>query len=158
MRKNNSLWEILISWLWPKTKISTAKKKIASDIPKHLIGYAAKPDIRFKKLNILEKTPAANTLSKSDFVVVIFRGKEYWSIFKCPCGCGEMISLSLSINHRPHWSVKQSKAGRPTLYPSVWQSKGCSSHFWIDDGRVYWCADTGILPWVARPDIYSKPN
>lgn len=160
MSKNNGLWITLVGWLWPKpiSKNPATKSKIVPDIPKHLGHHEVKPVIRYEKISILEKTPSTNALSDSDFVVVIYKGKEYWSIFKCPCGCGEMISLSLAANHKPHWSAKQSIAKRPTLFPSVWQLNGCNSHFWIDDGRVYWCGDTGVLPWVARPDVYSKPK
>ncbi|WP_425373246.1 DUF6527 family protein, partial [Klebsiella pneumoniae] len=29
--------------------------------------------------------------------------------------------------------------GRPTLYPSIWRTTGCRSHFWVRIGRIHWC-------------------
>ncbi|WP_433995110.1 DUF6527 family protein [Afipia massiliensis] len=77
-------------------------------------------------------------------------------MFRCPCGCGDMISLPMQPPHNPRWRLSLSAAGRATLSPSVWRNKGCMSHFWIRDGRVYWTRDTGTEPWLARPDRYSK--
>jgi hypothetical protein len=92
----------------------------------------------------LENTnPPANKLAISDFVIVESGGHLKWACFKCPCGCGDKISLSLATNRRPAWSVVVDWKGRPTVTPSVWQKAGCFSHFWITDGRVNWCKDSG---------------
>ncbi|WP_368356434.1 DUF6527 family protein [Acidithiobacillus ferruginosus] len=72
--------------------------------------------------------------------------KPKWALFKCPCRCGDVVTLSLQPVHRPHWRLTRTLTGRPTLYPSVWRDKGCLSHFWLRDGRVSWCADTGSSP------------
>ncbi|WP_425525696.1 DUF6527 family protein [Xanthomonas campestris] len=55
----------------------------------------------------------------------------------CPCGCGEVIELSLSPESRNFWKLAV-EAGRPTLHPSVWRKTGCGSHFWVRRGRVQW--------------------
>ncbi|WP_414144281.1 DUF6527 family protein [Burkholderia territorii] len=59
-------------------------------------------------------------------------------MFRCPCPCSETITLSLQKVHKPHWNLQATIDGRGTLYPSVWRTQGCRSHFWIRDGRVYW--------------------
>lgn len=158
MRESDSIWSIIKKLFLAIFEEPNIQKNKASDIPNHLGYHKVKPKVVYSEIRVVEKTPPDNTISNIEIVVVIHMGKNYWSIFKCPCGCGETISLSLNPANRPSWSVRQSKQGRPTLYPSVWQSKGCCSHFWIDDGRVYWCSDSGILPWVAKPQMYSKPN
>lgn len=62
-----------------------------------------------------------------------------WSAsFNCPCGCEEVISLSLISTDRPRWRITHNKDERITLYPSVNKIKGCKSHFFIKNGKVIW--------------------
>src|SRR5579872_7383450 len=68
---------------------------------------------------------------------------QKWAYMVCPCGCGERIMLSLAKNRRPRWEVEMDWLGRPTIKPSVWQTDGCYSHFWIRKGRIDWTPDTG---------------
>ncbi|WP_420884462.1 DUF6527 family protein [Amnimonas aquatica] len=64
---------------------------------------------------------------------------EHWSVgFQCPCGCGDIIELLLLPAVRPHWALSVDGLGRPTLYPSVWRTTGCRSHFWLRQGRTVW--------------------
>ena len=71
---------------------------------------------------------------------------QKWAVMACPCGCGETIMLSLSQKKRPSWSVQPDWLGRPSVDPSVRQTAGCYSHFWVRQGRIQWCGDTG-RPW-----------
>lgn len=65
-------------------------------------------------------------------------GKEWLAGFTCPCGCGELIELTL-IGNSPRWKFNISKTGKMTLYPSIHRRIGCHSHFFIQDGIVKWC-------------------
>lgn len=117
--------------------------KFLDKICQKLFGQRKRPkyekqDVHFNHVNILNKTPSNDAISKKDFIIVADQNKQYWALFRCPCGCGHVISLSLQKIHNPNWSVKKTLSGRPTVYPSVWQIKGCHSHFWIRDGRIYW--------------------
>lgn len=116
------------------------------------------PDVHFDNLTIVDKTPSNDVVGPKQFIEVIYKDVPRWAIFKCPCSCGNTISLPLQRPHSPLWRVTESRAGRPTLHPSVWQNKGCMSHFWIEDGRVSWCGDSGIAPSIARPDLYGRPR
>ncbi|MEE9914019.1 MAG: hypothetical protein K4571_20090 [Deltaproteobacteria bacterium] len=127
-----------------------------NDIKTKKQNLSNEPAVHYKKLSVLDKTPSNSFINEKDFIIVVDRGKFYWALFRCPCGCGNVISLSLQKNHNPSWTVRKTPAGRPTVHPSIWQNKGCCSHFWIKDGRVYWCNNTGIEPWVAEPLYYSK--
>jgi hypothetical protein len=67
-------------------------------------------------------------------------GVAPWSAaFLCPCGCGEVIHLSLLIDDRPSWRLSFDRDGLPTLSPSVWRTKGCRSHFFLRQGSIVWC-------------------
>ena len=65
-----------------------------------------------------------------------------WSAtFLCPCGCGEVIKLSLIKNDSPRWQVKLHFNGTVTFHPSIWRNKGCQSHFFLKRGHVVWVRD-----------------
>jgi len=101
----------------------------------------AEPKVHFNSVTVTDKTPKNDAVGDKDFIMVVYQGKPLWALFRCPCGCRHVISLSLQKIHRPHWKVRKYSEGRPTVYPSVWQNKDCCSHFWIRDGRVYWCGN-----------------
>lgn len=112
--------------------------------------------IYFSTIAVTDKTPNADSIGKNDFIHVEYEGKSYWVMFRCPCGCNTLITLSLQKTHNPNWKLIQTENGRATLYPSIWQNRGCCSHFWINDGKVDMCFNTGIEPWNAEPEKYSK--
>jgi hypothetical protein len=64
---------------------------------------------------------------------------NYWlAAMKCPCGCGDVIQLSLSMTSRPRWQVTGLDQ-EPTLNPSVHRTTGCRSHFFVCSGKILWC-------------------
>lgn len=114
------------------------------------------PDIWFEEVRVVYKTPSNNLISEKQFIEVRYNGTPRWVLFRCPCRCGEVISLPIQPPHSPRWRVFTTKVGRPSLNPSIWRNKGCMSHFWIEDGRVFWCSDAGVAPWIAKPAIYRQ--
>jgi len=108
------------------------------------------PPVTFPSITSVDKPPRNDDVASGALYFVANGNKPKWSLFKCPCGCGSVVTLSLQHVHHPHWQFSLTHAARPTLYPSVWRDKGCMSHFWIRDGRVYWCADTGSDPRFRR--------
>ena len=108
------------------------------------------PAITFAGITDVSAPPPNNAVQPAVFYRVMRNELPKWALFQCPCGCRSVITLSLQPVHRPHWTVRTSKGRRPSMRPSVWRDMGCFSHFWVEDGRVYWCGDTGILPNQAR--------
>lgn len=106
----------------------------------------------------VEKTPASVDVLPQHFIRVVYKGVLHWTLFKCPCGCGDVISLPMSHPHNPFWTLHIGATGKPSLSPSVWRNKGCMSHFWVRDGQIDWCGDTGRAPWRVRPDLYKEPK
>jgi hypothetical protein len=90
-----------------------------------------------------DQHPTVGDLSETDLVIVRAGGFTKWACFRCPCGCGEKIALSLAENRRPSWDVTIDWLCRPTIKPSIWLKAKCFSHFWITDGQVTWTPDTG---------------
>lgn len=104
------------------------------------------PAITFQQISDVEAPPLNELVQSGVFYRVMRIDRAKWALFLCPCGCRSVITLSLQHAHRPHWTVRASRDSRPSMRPSVWRDIGCRSHFWIEDGRVYWCSDTGISP------------
>lgn len=64
---------------------------------------------------------------------------HFWlAMLKCPCGCGDVISLPMSANAKPCWRANI-QDGKPSLSPSVHRTTKCRSHFVLKAGRVIWC-------------------
>jgi hypothetical protein len=67
-------------------------------------------------------------------------GEHLWFVAMiCPCGCGQVLQMSLLKDARPCWSVTVDSKGVPSLSPSVWRQVGCRSHFFLTGGRIRWC-------------------
>lgn len=60
---------------------------------------------------------------------------------RCPCGCGDVIYLSLAEDASPSWRLTVHGDKSVTLLPSVWRTVGCHSHFVLYQGRIFWCRD-----------------
>lgn len=102
--------------------------------------------VLFSRISVVDAPPRNDQVVAGQIYCVVSANKPKWSLFRCPCGCRDVITLSLQSGHKPHWRITHSDSGRPTLYPSVWRDKGCLSHFWLKDGRIFWCPDTGTHP------------
>lgn len=105
------------------------------------------PPVTYHEINDVASPPPNESVRPGVFIRVMRNDQPKWALFLCPCGCRSVVTLSLQFAHRPHWTVSESKKHRPSMRPSVWRDIGCMSHFWVEDGRIYWCGDTGSPPW-----------
>lgn len=119
-------------------------------------GFIRRPDLAAR---YVPDHPDRDTLAPGELYVVGNSQFQKWALMRCPCGCGESIMLSLSRKQRPSWSVEIDWLGRPTLAPSIRQTSGCYSHFWLKGGHLSWCEDTG-RPWppTRGRDRYATPS
>ena len=106
----------------------------------------SKPPVSFQRIQIVSHPPKNDEIESGGFYCVFTAGNPKWALFRCPCKCGSVVTLSLQPVHNPSWVIIKAASGKPTLHPSVWRDKGCLSHFWIREGIVFWCADTGTHP------------
>lgn len=91
------------------------------------------PRLQTKRELDVPETLEANT------IYLIGEGEHVWAAaFICPCGCGEVVHLSLLQEGRPRWRVEEHQDGTASIMPSVWRTKGCRSHFFIRRGLVDW--------------------
>lgn len=87
---------------------------------------------------VCEGAPGPDTVGSGVVHIVHVNGKHRWAMLRCPCGCGDVITLSLQPIHNPHWRVVGNSPEEPGLHPSIWRKNGCHSHFWIAKGQVHW--------------------
>lgn len=87
---------------------------------------------------VCDDAPEPHAVGSGVVHIVHANGKSRWAMLRCPCGCDDVITLSLQPVHTPHWRVLGDAPEKPGLYPSIWRKEGCCSHFWITKGRVHW--------------------
>lgn len=104
------------------------------------VGLLTRPEITAR---VMARHPSHDELTDDEVVVVQDGDFQKWACFNCPGGCGTKIMLTLVSRRSPHWNVEVDWQGRPTLWPSVRQTNDCRCHFWVRNGCVDWCADSG---------------
>lgn len=122
-------------------------------IPRPIVVEAAATASKWEKsflsipfIRFVNSPPPNDEVLSMCLYCVISGTSPKWALFRCPCGCEVVITISLQVVHNPHWQLSKSPEGKPTLHPSIWRDQGCLSHFWLKDGRIVWCFDTGRHP------------
>jgi len=96
---------------------------------------------RPRRAILVEEAPAE---IRHDNFYIIGEGQHRWAaLLRCPCGCGDLVELSLHKEGRPRWHVFEHLDGTITVKPSIWRTDGCRSHFYVRRGRIQWCSVGG---------------
>ncbi|WP_141211775.1 DUF6527 family protein [Pseudanabaena sp. SR411] len=111
-----NLWQFIKQHLWRKELLFKVYK--VDDLPETLI---------------------------SSRLYVVGEGDYLWyAAMLCPCNCQAILYMNLSPDERPKWSLSSDVHNKATLKPSIWRKVGCESHFWLRDGKIYWCTRSSI--------------
>src|SRR5258708_19925116 len=89
---------------------------------------------------------AMQLLNSPGYYARVFRGVPRAIVMKCPDDCGETLTINLDGRTGPAWRIFE-RAGRLTIYPSVWKDSGCRSHFIVWNDQLLWCDDQDIAAW-----------
>jgi hypothetical protein len=81
---------------------------------------------------------ADDLVAKPGEAALVHRGVDRSLVMACPDGCGEMLTVNLDRRSGPAWRLYHD-AAVVSMYPSVWRTTGCKSHFIVWRSRVYWC-------------------
>lgn len=92
----------------------------------------------YAKYRVIRCTDLPDKPSDEKLYIVGEEGVYWLAAMKCPCGCGDLIQLSLSENSHPRWRLAGTDT-QPTLFPSINRTVGCKSHFHLRNGSVLWC-------------------
>ena len=71
----------------------------------------------------------------------IYVMKDFWAMFYCPCGCGDIIQISIQKDTKhPKWVLVVDDADVPTITPSIQRKShcACKSHFFVTKGLIKW--------------------
>lgn len=82
--------------------------------------------------------PPKNSIKANCIYIVGNEQYQKWAYLLCPCGCGDIIMLSLNQKSSPSWQLSINELNNPTLYPSIHRTSNCQSHFWLTNGKVIW--------------------
>jgi hypothetical protein len=85
----------------------------------------------FTRVQWVENQDEAITATHDRAILALIAdgSKLKWLVFHCPCGCGDLLRISLSRAIRPAWRIRLGRNGEISLYPSIDRSSGCRSHF-----------------------------
>jgi hypothetical protein len=79
-------------------------------------------------------------------VYLVGEAEHEWCVaMLCPCACGALIQLSLLAGGRPRWRYRLHEDRTLSLFPSVWRTIGCKSHFHVKRGQIIWHNDKSQL-------------
>ena len=101
-----------------------------------ILGFFGSKEKGFKCkiVSELPETPIDSIL----YIEGNIKENDYWyALLKCPCSCGDIIMLNLMTDTKPCWKVSV-KNKKPSVYPSIWRTKNCKSHFWLKEGNIVW--------------------
>jgi hypothetical protein len=89
--------------------------------------------------------------------VLVERGTPRLLQMKCPCGCGDTLTINLDKRSGPAWRIYW-RRGKLTLFPSYWRDTKCGSHFIVWNSQIYWCdwEDENDELWKRTSDIEDK--
>jgi hypothetical protein len=98
-----------------------------------------------------DQADAGRKLKAGVLVLVIPKKRPKSLKFFCPCGCGETVSVNLMPGKERAWSLdRDSKLGL-SLWPSVWLTTGCRSHFILRHNKVRLL--TGKMPRMSSFEL-----
>jgi hypothetical protein len=87
-------------------------------------------DVKYSKVVRAHDQTEASKLLKRGVLVLIIPNERAKSLkFLCPCGCGETVSVNLMAEAGRAWRVAFEPKHGLSLWPSVWLTTGCRSHF-----------------------------
>lgn len=103
----------------------------------------------------VESQAAARALvaTNPSSIGLVHRDVDQAAVFRCPCRCGDVLSINLDPRTGKAWRLRQDRFG-VTLLPSVWRTSGCKSHFILWRNAVWWCragADDDTVDEAAWP-------
>jgi hypothetical protein len=80
---------------------------------------------------------------RDNIVYIVGEKRQEWlAVFRCPCGCREVIQLNLIKGVKPRWRVIYHKKRTFSLYPSVNRIVNCRSHFTLTRSKIRWWGES----------------
>lgn len=68
---------------------------------------------------------------------LVERGVLRSFVMRCPCGCGDVLTINLDPRADKAWRIYL-RANGVSLFPSVWRDTDCGSHFIVWNDHICW--------------------
>jgi hypothetical protein len=124
-----------------------------------LTGFSEKQpetsSLKTKRYKTVLVDEAPNELEVGLLYLQTNRGRPLALEFICPCGCGDKIELSLMEENRPSWRISEDLEF-PSVSPSIRRVVACRSHFWIDEGEVFYARYYWSAPYGTESSTLSQ--
>jgi len=104
------------------------------------LGFISKPTYLAR---VVSDHPSPEDMVPGWIYVVGGSNYQKWAYLHCPTESGEIMQLSLQSKQHPYWRINIDWLCRPTVTPSIRQLTYPYAHYWIREGIVVWCKDSG---------------
>lgn len=109
-----------------------------------------------RRINLLptvsSRDQAADSLKLPGDSILVVRGQPRMLLMRCPCGCGDDLSINLDSRVGPAWR-HYVRRGALTLHPSYWRVDKCRSHFILWKNDIWWCTWEDYLEWQGESEL-----
>src|ERR1700723_1237022 len=117
-------------------------------------------DVRYSQIVRAHNQAEARHQLKAGVLVLVIPSEQPKSLkFLCPCGCGEIVSVNLMPGNESAWTLDYKPKRGISLWPSVWLTSGCRSHFILRNtkarllfGKMPKMSLTALSSWWKRND------
>lgn len=99
----------------------------------------AADSLRFRGI-VESRQQASELLQQPGDAVLVKRGRPRMLLLSCPCGCGDQFPVNLDPKAGPAWHLYVNTRHGLSLYPSVWRTSDCKSHYVIWRDKI-WLSD-----------------
>jgi Family of unknown function (DUF6527) len=109
-------------------------------------------DVAYLKVARARDQAQAKRKLKPGVLVLVVPNKQPKSLkFFCPCGCGEVVSVNLMPGKERAWTLDYDSKRGLSLWPSVWLTTGCQSHFLLRHNKMRIL--TGQVPRMSANEL-----
>jgi hypothetical protein len=91
----------------------------------------------FKRLKTVARISEIPDSIVGEAYIVERNEKHHWLVFDCPCGNGHRLTVNLSKEREPFWTIRIEE-NLLSVTPSVWLGDECHSHFWIKSSDIFY--------------------
>lgn len=108
---------------------------------------------RYQSVDVVQSVhEAGEQLARRDSLILVERGTPRSVWLRCPCGCGESISINVDERIYPSWHLRRNDASI-TLLPSVWRETGCGAHFILWENEIFMCSSRRDAPLATERSV-----
>jgi Family of unknown function (DUF6527) len=117
-------------------------------------------DVRYSQIVRAHDQAEAKRQLKTGVLVLVMPNERPKSLkFLCPCGCGEVVSVNLMPGNEKAWTLDYQPKRGISLWPSVWLTSGCQSHFILRQnkarllfGKIPKMSSTELSSWWGKDE------